>query len=476
MSARLRGLGALLLALALWPAAGAAQGIAPPDDPYYTGTGSWGQDYDDQWAIKRVGLTAGADSAWALVDAGAAPVVVAVIDTGLDWNHLDISWNNIWTNPGEKPDNGVDDDKNGFVDDIIGWNFYGDNNKPWDHDGHGTFVTGVIAATWGNGAGLAGINPKARIMVLKALNNFGHSRASYLASALVYAADNGARVINMSVGGKGLTRIEREAVAYAHSRGAVIVVAAGNEGIDVEDFGIAGLDEVIAVAATDFDDRRARFSNWGKAIDIAGPGLDVLGPRARRTDLMEGIPGVEYTARGAYVGDDKRYYRASGTSFSAPIVTGIASLVLVNRPKLTNVEVRRILLNSARDIETPGIDQYTGHGLVDARAALAADKDFFILTAISGAQPVQIDNRLKVQVNGTVDADDLHRAWIEIGAGDDPGEWKKVVTDFREAVRDGVLGHIDAAQFSGSPVWTLRLRAEHRNGRTGEARYRLSLE
>src|SRR5690606_10808382 len=177
--------------------------------------GGWTQSYDDMWAIKRVGFTADRDSAWKLVKPDAKPVTVAVIDTGVDWNHLDLSWDNIWRNTREIPDNGLDDDGNGYVDDIIGWDFFANGNKPWDHDGHGTFVAGVIAARWNNGAGLAGINPKARIMVIKAINNFGHSRASYLAEGIVYAADNGARVINLSVGGKNLTRVEQAAIDYA---------------------------------------------------------------------------------------------------------------------------------------------------------------------------------------------------------------------------------------------------------------------
>jgi hypothetical protein len=164
-----------------------------PRDPYFNLKGTWGQKYDDQWAIKRVGFTAGRDSAWHVEDGLKNPVTVAVIDTGLDWNHKDIAWENIWHNPGEIPDNGKDDDRNGYVDDVIGWNFTAHNNKPWDQDGHGTFVAGIIAAAADNGVGIAGINRGARIMVLKALNDFGHTRAANLAEAIFYAADNGAR-------------------------------------------------------------------------------------------------------------------------------------------------------------------------------------------------------------------------------------------------------------------------------------------
>src|SRR3546814_9683150 len=110
----------------------------------------------------------------------------------------DLDWANIWKNPGETAGNGIDDDGNGYVDDIIGWDFLGNNNKPWDHDGHGTITAGIIAADSGNGMGMAGINPHARIMVLKALNAFGHSRASYIAPAVQYAADIGSPVIHLS--------------------------------------------------------------------------------------------------------------------------------------------------------------------------------------------------------------------------------------------------------------------------------------
>src|SRR5258705_4248971 len=121
------------------------------------------------------------NSAWRLVKQNAQPVVVAVIDTGLDWNHRNIDPENIWRNPKETAGNGVDDDKNGYVDDVIGWDFFDRDGQPGDFDGHGTFVSGLIAGSWKEKSGIAGINPFARLMILKAVNNFGHSRASYVA-------------------------------------------------------------------------------------------------------------------------------------------------------------------------------------------------------------------------------------------------------------------------------------------------------
>ncbi|MEO1028355.1 MAG: S8 family peptidase [Pseudomonadota bacterium] len=467
---RLKKLAIGLAALGL-PLISAAQ----PNDTYYLGEGSWGQSYPDQWAIKAVGMD-NAQSVWASLGTDPAEVVVAVIDTGLDWNHADLSWDSLWRNEDEIPDNGVDDDGNGFVDDVIGWNFFGHNNKPWDHDGHGTFVTGIINADTNNEKGIAGINPHARIMVLKAINNFGHSRASYLSQALYYATDNGAQIVNMSVGGKGLTPLEQKAVDYAVSKGVLIIVAAGNEAVATEEFGIAGLENVLTVAATGTDGKRVSFSNWGEAVDVAAPGVDVLSLRARRTDFLAGSPDIEYEEGAAYVGDDNRYYRASGTSFSAPIVTGIASLLLSKDPSLSWEDLHRILTQSARDVGTPGIDQYTGYGLVDIDAALAADKGFFIDAAIDDVQIVADAGGQAVEVLGTANADRLLSADLFLGPGEEPTDWKPVGNELTDAVIEGALGRIPAVEFAGSPIWTVRLVTTHADGQTREARYQIDLE
>lgn len=447
---------------------------AAPNDPYFKGRGAWGQDYDDQWALKRIGLTAGKDSAWTLLGPKPQPVVVAVIDTGLDWNHLDFDWDNLWRNPKETPDNGKDDDGNGYVDDVIGWDFLTNANTPWDHDGHGTLVAGIIAAAGNNGVGIAGINPHARIMVLKALNAFGQTRASFIARAIVYAADNGARVVNLSVGGPTLTEIERAAIAYARAKGVLIVVAAGNEGIEVGTFGPAGAAGVLTVAATNLDDSHPAFSNWGPEIDLAAPGVDILSLRARRTDTVLGIPGVEYAAGSAYVGEDKRYYRVSGTSFAAPFVAGVASLVLSKQPKLTVDQLESILKQSAQDIQTPGVDQFSGAGMVDARRALTLDPSFSIEAAITGIEVVEVKGQPAVRVVGTVAADAFAGARLEIGRGENPTSFKSAVAKITP-VAGGPLGAIPAAEFRGAVVWTIRLIVTHASGETREARYLLDV-
>lgn len=455
--------------------AGVAQAqIKPPKDPYFMGEGSWGQSYRDQWYLSAVGIDGGRKSAWSQVKKKPSDVIVAVIDTGLDWNHQDIDWDSLWRNPGEIQGNGKDDDGNGFVDDVIGWDFFAKNPKPWDHDGHGTFVTGIIAGTHGNKAGIAGINPHAKIMTLKAINNFGHSRASYLARALVYAADNGARIVNMSVGGEVLTDIERDAVNYAVSKGVFIVVASGNEGINVDEYGIAAHPDVLTVASTDLKGKRTIFSNWGRSVDIAAPGIDILSLRARRTDTMRDIPGVDYDAGMAYVGEDKRYYRASGTSFSAPIVAGVASLLLSNNPNLTPRDLKRILTNSAKDIGTKGIDQYSGYGLIDAKAALEADASYFIDANIERVALTNADGSQALQVLGTALANKFKSGVLELGAGEDPQSFRQVAT-LKKAIEEGALAVIPAQAFRGSAVWTLQLTVTHRDGSQRQARYRLNL-
>lgn len=311
-------------------------------------------------------------------------------------------------------------------------------------------------------------------MILKGLNNFGHTRSSFIAEALAYAADHGARVINLSLSGKELSPVEQDAIDYAYGKGAVIVVAAGNEGTDVSKSSMSASDKVLVVATTDFDDKRAVFSNWGK-VSVAAPGLDILSLRARRTDTMLGIQGVKYTAGAAYVGEDKRYYRASGTSFSAPMVSGLASLMIANDPSLTNKQVMAIIKSTARDVGAPGVDQYTGYGIIDAAAALKAPRDFLLAAGIDRVEVVQAGGKQSVRVFGTADANALKAARIDLGQGDAPTTWKQVGTAKKNAGPDAVLADIPSSAFQGGTVWQIRLLVEHKNGAVREARFKLNL-
>jgi subtilisin family serine protease len=445
--------------------------LPPEGSGYLTAEESTVKSVADQWALEHVGLVGDEPS----LDEFAKPVIIAVIDTGLDWHHLDFSWDNLWRNEDEIPENGVDDDGNGYVDDVIGWSFVENHNYPWDSDGHGTFVAGVIAATQGNDAGIDGINGHARIMVLKALNDFGRTRATHVAKAIVYAADNGAQLVNLSVTGPGFPKIVQDAVDYATEKGALVVNAAGNKAEDMDVAHPDALRGVLTVAATDADDNRAVFSNVGSAITIAAPGVDVVSLRARATDFMYNSAETRYVREDAFLGEDRRYYRGTGTSFATPIVTGVASLLLSRNPALEPADLVRILEQSARDVGAAGRDRFTGYGVVDAKAALAADPEFFIYADIMAAESLQENGQDYLQVIGLADAQDYAAARLEIGQGDDPGSWTAVGASLAGPVRFAELARIPTAMLTSGGNWTIRLTVEHANGRSREARFHVEL-
>lgn len=446
-----------------------------PNDPYYQSSNTWGQGYADQWALHKVGFAPKGKNAWDLLDEDGAEVIVAIIDTGIDWNHRDLAWRNIWLNKKEIADNGKDDDGNGFVDDRIGWDFWADDNRPWDEDGHGTLLAGIIAARADNNTGIAGINPKARIMPLRALNAFGHTRASYVARALVYAVDNGARVVNLSVGGTGESQLFRAAVDYAESKGVLVVAAAGNEAAELQNILPGAHPAVFTVAALDPQDKRAAFSNYGAEVDIAAPGVDILSLRARFTDTMLGLGDIEYTPGQATVGEDKRYYRVGGTSFASPFVTGIASLLLSKDPSLQAADLRRILRQSAKDVGEPGWDQLTGYGRVDAYSALKADQDYFIEARIHGFTVEQRNGETLLVVSGIANANKFASAEVMLGPGDEPQRWRRVAT-LKKGQADGELAEIPASVLQGGPkTFTVRLIVKHRDGSSREIRFGLEL-
>lgn len=438
------------------------------DDPLFKSSGSWGQDYDDQWALKRV--LDGAEPQ----PAGGAPIVVAVIDTGVDYQHPDLGRERIWRNANER-DNGIDDDENGYVDDLIGWDFANNTNNPWDNSGHGTHVAGVIAATTNNGRGVAGMTNNVQIMPLKVLNVFGRGRADGVAGAIYYAVANGARVINMSLGGEGQSASQQRALEFAFGKGVLVVVASGNEGIDTQGYGPAELDVVLTVGASGPDNERLGFSNWGSSLDLVAPGQDVVSLRARFSDFALVADTADYVAGEWIVGTDAGYYRASGTSFAAPFVSGAAAVLLARDPDLSAPDLMRILRQSARDTGTPGVDQFSGYGLVSVKAALALPPGFFLRAQIAGVEVVEVKGQPAIRVLGTAAADQFAEAWIELGEGDEPTQWKSAGKKLRKGVQDAALADIPGKEFGGASQWTLRLRVKHKTGREQEARYVVDL-
>jgi subtilisin family serine protease len=443
---------------------------APLADPYSVSSGSWRQPYADQWALARIGWTT------ALTEAGAlAPVTVAVIDTGLDYYHPDIARERLHANDREIL-NGHDDDGNGYVDDLMGWNFVDGNGNPWDQSGHGTHVTGIFAAATGNGEGIAGIAPHARILPLKVLNFIGRGPSSRVAEAIYYAVGQGARVVNLSLGGELPSKTVMRAVDYAGRNGVLVVAAAGNGGKEVAVPRFLDLPHVITVGASDTDNRRAAFSNFGPAIDVVAPGMDILSLRARRTDVAL-VAGVEnYRPGQNFVGPGAHYYRVNGTSFAAPFVTGAAALILGRQPGLDAPAVKRMIVQSARDIGAPGVDHETGYGLLDVQAALKADPRRFIEARLTDIGVEQRGDKLVVSVKGSARADRFKQAWIEVGQGAEPSRWKRVSKTLAAPVNLGVIDTLPAEAFDAAGRWTLRLIVEHHDGQRREARRALDID
>ena len=304
-----------------------------PNDPYYSSSGSWGQSYDDLWAIKRLQSA----DAWDISQGEG--ITVAVIDTGVKYDHPDLAAN-MWVNEDEIPNNGIDDDNNGYIDDYLG--FGGPNNDPMDYNGHGTLCAGIIAAVGNNNIGVIGVAPKARIMAISKCGVDG----------ILYAVDNGARVLSNSFvtsPSESLTN----AYHYANEKGCVAVAAAANTNSDVRYTCPADIDTVIAVGATDFNDYKSSYSNHGPMIDVSAPGDFVLS-----TDLSGGY-GLAY----------------HGTSFACPFVSGLAALILSNNPQLTPEEVRNRIIGTTDPVYAPA-GYPMGSGRVNSYKALTENPEF----------------------------------------------------------------------------------------------------
>jgi subtilisin family serine protease len=301
----------------------------------------WGLNNTGQ-SINGVAGTPDADidapEAWSLFDgSGAAKVVTGVIDSGVDYTHPDLAAN-VWTNPGEVAGNGVDDDGNGYVDDIHGYDFYANDADPMDENGHGTHVAGTIAATANNGTGVAGVNYNGQVMALRFLGPDGSGDTAGALSAINYANKMrtqygvNVRVLNNSWGGGGFSQSIADAIAASNNAGILFVAAAGNGGSDnIGDNNDSTANypsnytaaNVVAVAATNNKDQLASFSNYGATtVDLAAPGFDIAST----------YPGNSYVWM-------------SGTSMATPHVAGAASLAFAYNPNATVAQVKQALMD-----------------------------------------------------------------------------------------------------------------------------------
>lgn len=405
-----------------------------PNDPFLSTSGTWGQPYPDLWGLMAIG----APTAWDTATGGA--IVVAVVDTGLDYNHPDLAAN-VWTNVNEIPGNFVDDDANGFVDDVRGWNFVFQNNDPIDHNGHGTHVAGTIAAVGDNGIGVIGVAWHAHVMAVKGLDDNGFGFDFTLAPAIMYAASNGADIINASWGGDGTSQSIEQAIQFATGLGTVFVAAAGNSSEDAMNFFPANSPEAITVAASDPFGNFAFFSNFGPKIDVTAPGVDILSLQAAGTFLAP--PVID------------GYTRLDGTSMAAPHVSGVAALALSQNPGYSTEQVRQVIRSSATGVP---FDSRFGYGILNAAAAVAVTNPLEAkITGLQfGAGPLD-----PITISGVAQGTGFASYVLEYGAGTQPFFWTPFFTSFTPA--SGTLGVLDPSNlFDGT--YTIRLTAFNING------------
>ena len=434
--------------------------LALTEDPY--------QGY--QWALENNGSNlngvsgapaqtpdADIDAADAWPHATGSGVVVAVIDSGVDFSHPDLT-NSQWTNPGELCGNGVDDDANGYVDDCHGWDFGYEDSTPFNPgaNAHGTHVAGIIAAESGNGVGVSGVAPDATIMDLNVgtltANGQPSITSSALARAIRYAADNGADIINLSLGTppgtpRSALSIVESAIVHAGSQGVLVAVAAGNDSVSLDATKVwpASYDypHVLTVAATAPDETLASFSNYGSVVDIAAPGHVIL--------------STAPAANGSYV-------FMSGTSQATPVVAGVAALRLQSDPSITPTE----LIAALRDTSDRH-QSYTAYVPTGARVNAA--------NVVGVGEPVHGFDEIAVSVSGlaTASADQPLTASFDVVVPTDeypePYRWE---TGLYAITGDGTyaLAGLDVA-VDGDPMLTDG-RGTVSTGSTGSTRFALS--
>lgn len=304
--------------------------------------------------------------AWKFADTAGKQVVISVVDTGVDYLHEDLK-GILYINPGEdgfdeqgndKRTNGIDDDGNGFIDDYMGWDFGADDKESgFDNDAfpgnpHGTHVAGIIAAIKNNFIGIAGTGLNTKILPVKIGANDPASRSlrnSY--DGLLYAAIAGADIINCSWGGGGFSQAEQDIVNQVVDLGSLVVAAAGNDYSPVAFFP-AAYRGVISVAAIDFRDLKANFSNYHSSVDVSAPGVDI----------MSTVPENAYVAW-------------NGTSMASPVAAAVAGLIKMNYPHYNNIQIGEHLKATAENIDekNPGFGGQLGSGKVDALAALTSE-------------------------------------------------------------------------------------------------------
>lgn len=413
-----------------------------------------------QWALQKIK----AFDAWDITQ-GADTVLLAIIDTGIDYNHPDLK-NKIYLNSGEtgtdingndKRFNGIDDDGNGFIDDYMGWDFTdrvgfpfdstgGDylnwDNDPFDNQGHGTFIAGIAAAETNNLTGIAGTAPKIKLLNLRAFDPGGFGEEDDVAAAILYAVQMKAKVINMSFGDNSFSLVLRDIIQYAYSQNLVLVASAGNSGSNLPHYP-SGYSEVICVGNSTIDDVVASSSNWGSTIDLVAPGTNIL-----------------TTSRNG------GYSSINGTSASAPFVSATAALIL-SKQNFLNEEVKQIIKSTSDDIGESGWDLRSGAGRLNIERALRVLAPSIVKFNHPTMDFATSGNNLLVEA--TILSAYFESYKLQLGTGFNPTNWQSLIEEGKNQFNQQNIYNLDISNFNDT-VYTLRLLVFQNNGRTLEER------
>lgn len=399
--------------------------------------------------------------AWAN-NIGSAQVLVGVVDSGIDFSHPDLQ-QNIYKNTAEIPNNGIDDDGNGYIDDYQGWDFVdapnmdglGDyldrDNDASDENYHGTHVSGIIGADTNNGIGIAGTAWNVRILPIRAgfrTEDDGYLEDDDAAAGIIYAADMGCNVINISWGDSNYSPIIEDACNYAISKGAIIVASAGNTPGPVCSYP-ARLNNVIAVGAVTNAEQLASFSSYGIDLDVVAPGQEIF----------------------STYGGNSQYSHLSGTSMAAPFVTGAVALLLSQNPSLDYQQVRARLHASAKDLGDKGFDNKFGAGLLDVEKLLKLPSAHTIIVNNPEDRAYLND---AFDVFGTIDSPNFFRYSLMYTNKANPNttDWKDILThqntpNFVYYVKhDELLGHFHLPAIFPDGEYRIRIRIENKDGQT----------
>ncbi|MBN2535795.1 MAG: S8 family serine peptidase [Spirochaetales bacterium] len=393
--------------------------VIPPDDPFYSSYGTWGQDYDDLWGIKRIDAQAG----W--IHTTGNGIIVAVIDTGIDYTHEDLQ-QNIWVNSREDINgDGVftsadidylDNDQNGYVDDVVGYDCIYNDNDPMDVYGHGSHCAGIIGARGNNQIGITGVAPEVTLMAVKSLSDHGNGNANSIFEGIYYAVDNGADVMNCSFAFWNSTIID--ALAYARYNGVLCVTSAGNWAEDVDtDFYPGSTEYPLVVSASDPYDNKFIYTNYGKNVDIAAPGIGILScvpPGSVFQTITDG------------------YAVGNGTSMAAPFVSGLAALLMSHYPGNT---VPGDYIPFIKGIIRAGTVPFEvnspyplGIGIINTNQAFSVDynkacirlKDYYVSEYSGDGDQIpesgeQMEVELELQNYGPIDVSSIHMTYTLSG-------------------------------------------------------------